>query len=67
MDHGNTLTVDHIKTITVIDPVITLGIETTIIQTDRGTILSHHIDTILNIQINKIKTTEVVYQNIKDK
>ena len=65
-DHAITLTADHITT-KKIDPVITFGIETTTIQTDRETILSHHIDTTLNNQVHKVKITEVVYQNIKDK
>ena len=40
------------------------GIETPAIQTDRETFFSHHMETILNIQIHRVKTTEAVHQNI---
>ena len=64
--HETTLTINHIITITVIDPVITPGIETITAQIDRETILSHHKETTLNIQIHIVKTTEI-HTNIKDK
>ena len=44
-----------------------LEIETTTIKTDQQIILNHCIGTTHNNQIDKIKTTEVVNQNIKDK
>ena len=46
---------------------ITLGIKTTTIQTDKETILSHHIEIILNSQLKKDKTTELAHLNAKDK
>ena len=49
IDHGITLTKDHITTIKILDPEITLGIEATTIQTDRETILNHHIEKMLKI------------------
>ena len=65
VDHETTLTINHIITITMIDPVITPGIETTPAQIDRETILSHHIETTIRIQIHIVKTTEI-HPNIKD-
>ena len=46
---------------------ISLEIETTTTQTDRETINSHHIETILNFQIHKVKNADVVHRNIKVK
>ena len=44
-----------------------LEIETRTIRTDQKTILSHHIEIILNFQTHKIETIDAVHQNIKDK
>ena len=62
IDHGTTLT-----TITKVDSVITLGIETTTIQTNKEIIFSHHIEIRVNNQAHKVKTTEIVHQNTKHK
>ena len=59
--HETTLIINHMNTITIIDPVITPGIEK-FFQTYKETIFSHHIEKILKIQIQKVKTTEVEHQ-----
>ena len=46
---------------------IILEIETTTIKAVQEVFSSHHIETIQSIQIDKIKTLEVVHQNIDDK
>ena len=65
IDHKTTPILGHIIIIIIIDPVITLEIDTTIIRTDQKFVPSHHIEIILNNQTNKVKTTEAVHENIK--
>ena len=67
IDHGTTPTVDHTTAITTMNSVITLGIETTTIQTDKKIIFCQRIEIIFLIQPHKVKITEVVHQNTKDK
>ena len=65
IDHKTTPILGHIIIIIIIDPVITLEIDATIIRTDQKFVPSHHIEIILNNQTNKVKTTEAVHENIK--
>ena len=67
IDHKTILTIDHIIKFIITDPVITLEIETTTIKTEQEIFLSHRVEITHNISTNKIKTTEVVHQKIKDK
>ena len=46
---------------------IIVEIETTTIRTDHETILSHHIEIILNFKTHKVKIVPAEHQNIKDK
>ena len=65
-DHKTIQTIEHNKKlILIIDPVITLEKETTIIRTDRETILNRCNGKILNFQTLKVKTKESPHQNIK--
>ena len=66
-DHNTILTIERIIRIIMVDHVIILEIESTPIKTDHEINFSHRIETNHNIQIYKIKTTEVVHQNINDK
>ena len=63
--HRTILTKERTLTIVTKDPVIILEIETIAIN-DPETLLNHHIEIIQNIQIDRIKTIEVVHLNIND-
>ena len=67
IDHKTILTIDRIMKIIITDPVIIQEIETTTIKTDQENFFGHSVEITHNISTNKIKTTEVVHQKIKDK
>ena len=60
-DHKTTSTVDHILIFIIINSVIFLEIEAATIRTGQETILSHHIEIILNCQTHKVRTIEAVH------
>ena len=66
-DHNTVLTVERVIRIIMVDHVIILEKESTPIKTDHEIIFSQRIETNHSIQIYKIKTTEIVHQNIIDK
>ena len=67
IDHETIKTIDRKLIVITKDPMKILEIETTTIKTEQQIILNHCIGTTHNNQIDKIKATEVVNQNIKDK